>query len=324
MTATFRKQTRREFVQTAAAGVTTLVGAASVSASTTQKAEVKMFKNLGCGHIGVEANQKEAIEYAAKFGFGGASPDVGELERMSAGQRREITARLNEKGLRWGASGLPVEFRRDEDRYRKDIEGLPKRAEVLREMGVTRVSTWIMPGHETLTYLANFEQHRRRLESAARILNDEGIRLGLEFVGPRDTRKRFRFAFVCTQAEMLELCNAIGTGNVGLLLDSWHWHTSHGTVDELIQLTNEMIIEVHVNDAPKGIPTDELRDARRALPLSTGVIDLKAFMNVLYRIGYDGPITCEPFDDELRKMDNEQALQKTIDALNRLFDLIET
>ena len=121
----------------------------------------------------------------------------------------------------------------------------------------------------------------------------------------------------------MELVDAIGTGNVGLLLDSWHWYTAHGTVEELLQLSNNNIVHVHVNDAPSGIEVDQQGDNRRALPVTTGVIDMKGFVNALVKIGYDGPVECEPFDQELRKMENDEALQKTIASLNRTWNLID-
>ena len=40
------------------------------------------------------------------------------------------------------------------------------------------------------------------------------------------------------------------------------------------------------------------------------------------KIGYDGPVECEPFDLELRKMEDDPALKITIQSLNRLWDLI--
>jgi sugar phosphate isomerase/epimerase len=179
-----------------------------------------------------------------------------------------------------------------------------------------------MPGHNELTYLKNFERHKNRLRRVAKVLKDSNIRLGLEFVGPRTTRSHFRFPFICSQLDMMELIEAIDTGNVGLLMDSWHWYTSHGTVDELLQLSNKNIVNVHVNDAPAGIPTDQQVDNRRKLPVTTGVIDLKGFINALVKIGYDGPVECEPFDRELRSMEDNAALKKTIDSLNRLWKLI--
>jgi len=121
---------------------------------------------------------------------------------------------------------------------------------------------------------------------------------------------------------MTELVSSIGTPNVGLLLDSWHWYTSHGTVKELLRLSNRDVIHVHVNDAPAGIPTDQQIDSRRKLPVTTGVIDLKGFINALVKIGYDGPVECEPFDRELSRMEDNAALKKIIESLNRLWALI--
>ena len=121
---------------------------------------------------------------------------------------------------------------------------------------------------------------------------------------------------------MMELVHAIDTGNVGLLVDSWHWYTSHDTVAELLQLTNHDIVHVHVNDAPSGIAIDQQVDNHRRLPITTGVIDLKGFINTLVKIGYDGPVECEPFDQELRDMDNDTAVKQTIASLDRLWDLI--
>ena len=51
-------------------------------------------------------------------------------------------------------------------------------------------------------------------------------------------------------------------------------------------------------------------------------MDMKGFVNALVKIGYDGPVECEPFDQALRQMENKPALQKTIDSLHRLWGLI--
>ncbi|MBC8373732.1 MAG: sugar phosphate isomerase/epimerase [Planctomycetes bacterium] len=232
-------------------------------------------------------------------------------------------ATMKEKCIRYGSGGLPVEFRRDQDRFERDLSQLPKQARVLRQMGVTRTATWITPGHRQLTYLQQFEMLKKRFREVAKILKDHDISLGLEFVGPRTSRARSRFPFICTQIGMMELADAIGTGNVGLLLDSWHWYTSHGTVDELLGLASKDVVHIHVNDAPSGIDVDKQMDNRRQLPVTSGVIDMKGFINALVKIGYDGPVECEPFDQELSKMDDGPAIQKTVDSLDRIWALIE-
>ncbi len=93
-------------------------------------------------------------------------------------------------------------------------------------------------------------------------------------------------------------------------------------MEELLQLSSKDIVHVHVNDAPAGIPVDQQVDNRRRLPVTTGVIDMKGFVNALVTIGYDGPLECEPFDQALRDMEDAAAVQKTIDSLNRLWGLI--
>ncbi len=312
---------RRAFCQSAVAAA---LGVVSVPAQASQSTgKVRFYKNLGHGHIGVRADQRQALEYTVKFRFDGITPNASEFENRSDSEIREWVDTIKSKGIRYGAAGLSVEFRRDQDTFQRGMEKLPREASILQQLGVTRVATWIMPGHGELTYLENFEQHKTRLSEAARVLNDHGLRLGLEFVGPRTSRARNRFPFICAQRDMMELVDAIGTPNVGLLMDSWHWYTSHGTVEELLTLSNKDIVHVHVNDAPAGVPVDQQADNRRALPVTTGVIDMKGFINALVRIGYDGPVECEPFDQQLRQMDAEAALQKTSDALKRVWQLIE-
>jgi sugar phosphate isomerase/epimerase len=314
---------RRMFCRTAIATAAALHLGNPLAQAAQSSSRIKFYKNLSGGHIGLRANQRQALDYAIKFGFEGIAPNPGEFENKSASEIRDWVALMKEKSIRYGAAGLSVDFRRDEDRFRSDLAKLPRQADILRQMGVTRVATWITPGDGELTYLQNFERHKRRFREVANVLNDNGIRLGLEFVGPRTSRARNRFPFLCTQFGAMELVEAIGTPNVGLLMDSWHWYTSHGTVDELLQLSNKNIVHVHVNDAPPDVAIDEQRDNRRRLPTTTGVIDLKGFVNALVKIGYDGPVECEPFDQELRKMPDEAKLAKTIESLNHLWNLIE-
>lgn len=316
-----KRISRRIFCRSAIAAAI-LYTAKSPAQTSDTKLKFKFYKTLSPGPIGVKADQRQALDYAVKYGFAGIAPDYGELEKASSDTILKWVDEMKQKAIRYGSAGLPVQFRADEDAFKKDMALLPQRAQLLSRMCVTRIATWLSPGHNTLTYMQNFRQHKNRLHQVATVLGDNGIRLGLEFVGPRTSRARSRFPFISTQAEMMELIDAIEAKNVGLLLDSWHWYTSHGSVDELLKLSNDNIVHVHVNDAPAGIPVDQQVDNRRALPTATGIIDLKAFINALVKIGYDGPVECEPFDQELSQMENDAALEKTIESLNRLWALI--
>jgi sugar phosphate isomerase/epimerase len=203
------------------------------------------------------------------------------------------------------------------------VKQLPAAAASQQRAGITRVGTWLSPTHRQLTYLANFRQHARRLREAAKVLGDHGQRLGLEYVGPKTSWTAGRYPFIHTMAETKDLIAEIGRDNVGLTLDSWHWYNARETADDLLSLKNEDVVCCHLNDAPSGVPIDQQVDGRRELPCATGVIDLKAFLGALLKIGYDGPISAEPFSRTLRAMPAEEAVAATAAAMKKAFALVE-
>lgn len=288
-----------------------------------QNDKIKMFKCLGAGHIGVQGTQRQLVEYAIQFGFGGVNAQLGDLEKMSQAERDDLVAYMKQNNIRWGIGGLPVQFRNTDEEFQKDLKQLPERSKLMQSVGIDRICTWLMPGHNEISYMPNFKRHAERLRACAEILKDNGQRLGLEYVGTPSLRNSFRYHFLYSLPETLLLIEEIGTGNVGFLLDTWHWHTAGDTVEDIKKLRKEDIVEVQVNDAQKDVPLNELQDGRRLLPCKSGVIDTKSFINAVHSTGFDGPVDCEPFNQELRDMDNEAALKETIEALNCVFDMIE-
>jgi sugar phosphate isomerase/epimerase len=271
----------------------------------------------------VRADQREAIRLAQRFGFEAVEPSADFLAQLSQGQCEDLLADMKAKNLVWGAGGLPVEFRAGEAAFHEAVKGLPRTAEVLQQSGVTRVATWLSPCHPSLTYMANFGQHARRLREVATALGDHGLRLGLEYVGPKTAWASARFPFIHTMAEMKDLIAEIGRANVGFLIDSWHWYTAHETQADLLTLGNRDVVCVHLNDAPAGISVDAQIDSRRDLPCATGVIDLKGFLAGLVKIGYDGPVLIEPFSQAVNAMPAERAVATTAAAMKKALALVE-
>jgi sugar phosphate isomerase/epimerase len=305
---------RRRFLTTAAAvSLAGAVSSARGAVAAADRPKRRFTMDLSCGMIGVGADQRRAIRLAHEHGFESVAPATDFLVRLSDDELQELLADMKGKNLVWGAASLPVDFRRDQSRFAAGLKGLPELAAGLKRAGVTRVGTWIMPTHRRLTYLANFRQHAQRLRQVAKVLGDHGQRLGLEYVGPKTS----------WTAETKELIAEIGQQNVGLMLDSWHWYNARETADDLLTLANRDVVCCHLNDAPAGVPIDQQRDGRRELPCATGVIDLKAFLGSLVKIGYDGPISAEPFSRALRAMPAEEAVAATAAAMKKAFALVE-
>jgi sugar phosphate isomerase/epimerase len=294
-----------------------------VGARTVEDGSVRKFTmDLVCGNIGVRAPLPQAIALAHKYGFESVAPDPGYLKSLSDSQVSELLADLKSKNLVWGAAGLPVDFRGTTAVFQNGLSNLAGDASALKRAGGSRVGTWISPGHSSLTYLSNFKQHASRLREIGKILGDNGLRLGLEYVGPKTSWSATKYPFIHTMAEMRELIAAIELPNVGLLLDSWHWYTAHETEADLLGLKGSEVVCCDLNDAPAGLAIDQQKDNTRDLPCTTGVIDLKVFLGALVKIGYDGPVRAEPFKAELRNLPAEEALDRTAKSMKRAMQLV--
>ena len=275
-----------------------------------------MYPALQPGAVGIRATLTEGLELASEYGFEGLYVNMAEVAERGPSSVRKL---FEAKGLRPGAWGFPVDVRGDEARYEQDLEGLPRLADAARELGCLRTSTYILSFSDELPFAENFERHRKRLRDVAQILSERDIRLGLEFLGPKTLREGHRYEFIHTMDGMLELCDRIGTGNVGLLLDCWHWYTAGGTVDDLRRLEDANVVDVHVNDAPAGIPVDEQIDNVRCMPGETGVIDIGGFLRALDEIGYTGPVMAEPFSKKVQGLTAQQAAQATAEAMRAIW-----
>lgn len=282
----------------------------------------KFTMSLDPGAIGVKADQRQLLNYAAEYGFEAITPYSEFLADLSDSERRELLNEMQEKNIVWGVAGLPVQFREDEDRFRSDLKALPRLAEGLQQADVTRVSTWVMPNHAELNYLKNFEQHAERLREIAKVLADHDLRFGLEYVGPTTLRHAKKYAFVHTLEETMTLIDEIGQKNVGVVLDSFHWYTAEEDVKDILTLTNDDIVAGDLNDAHAGRSAIEQIDGQRELPMATGLIDVKSFLDALVQIGFDGPVRAEPFNQALRDMPDDKAVATTAAAMKKAFSLV--
>ena len=313
---------RRTFLK--AAGTVALGTLSLGSVTTAAEGKKRKFTlDLRCGAIGVRADLRQSIDFAHRFGFESVEPSAGAVVALSPAELDQVLADMKAKNLVWGAAGLPVDFRRDDDAFNKSMKEFPALAAGLRKAGITRMGTWLSPASDELTYVANFRQHARRLREVCKVLGDHGLRFGMEYVGPKTSWSKLRYPFIHTMAETKDLIAEMGVDNAGFVLDSWHWYTSGDTVDDLLSLTNKDVVACDLNDAPAGIERDDQIDNRRELPAATGVIDLKTFLGALVEIGYDGPIRAEPFNKPLNDMGDEEALAATSKAMRKAFALVE-
>lgn len=286
-----------------------------------------MYKNLNLGLLGHPAvSFSDTVDLARRHGFAGVDLDLAYLETLVRSRSlAEAVAWFAATGLRAGTFGLSVAWRESDSdtAFKASLSKLEADAALARAFGCQRSVTWVMPRSSALSYRQHFARIAPRLARAAATLAGQGIRLGLEFIGPATLRAGQAHDFVHTLDGMRAFNCAVGgeAANVGLLLDAFHWWTSHGTSLELRHLINDEIVYVHLNDAQAGLDRDAQIDQAREQVGATGVIPIKPFLDALRAVGYDGPVAVEPFNAALKAMPPEEAVRATSAALDRVLAL---
>jgi sugar phosphate isomerase/epimerase len=283
-----------------------------------------MFKSLNATALGARGTLSEQVELALLGGFRGVDANMS-----------EVAAIVAERGLDYGRSifasakldlstwTLPAGWTSDEETYQRELQRLPQLAELSQQLGCSRVLTLVEPASDDRPLHENFEWHRQRLATVADILKQHDCRLGLEFNATKTSREGKAYEFIHTLDATVQLGEAVGTGNVGVVIDAFHWYVSGATVEDVQKLRGDQVVAVQVADAPADVPREQQRDSVRALPGRTGVIDCVALLKALAGIGYNGPVTPEPSREQLRSMSRERAVRETAEALSQIWTQAE-
>jgi len=261
---------------------------------------------------------RDDIPFAVKYGYEGIGFDI--KRESSSFAPEEFSELLARNGLKPACFALPVEFREDRDTFEADLAALRHCGEFAQKIGVTRCTTFIMSYSDTLDYKANFRQHRERLAAAAGILEEYGIRLGLEFLGPPSLRKGKAHEFIHDLDGLTELLGAIGTSNLGYLLDVFHWDLAGQVFGDFKKIPgNEKVVAAHFNDAPRGIGREAQPNHERELPGATGVLRIDEFITGLRNLNYDGPVLVEPFSLSLKNLPFDDAVKAAKAAMDKVW-----
>ena len=277
----------------------------------------RLKASLNPGAIGLKCSPKELLEFAIKYEFNSISPLIEDLLQLNESDRKAYLSKMRKNKITFDSAGLPIEFRTSELKFREGFELLKNNIEKIVSLNISSFVTWIMPTHKTLTYTKNFEQHRSRLNKIATLLENSGFKLGLEYVGPKTLMARDKYPFLHSISGLKELIEAIGKNNIGYLLDSFHTYCAEDDLADLDFLNGDDIISVQLNDGVLGRTAEMQMDLERELPGDTEIIDLKTFINFIRSKGYDGPVSVEPFNEDLNKMEVNEKLQRVRASLLR-------
>jgi sugar phosphate isomerase/epimerase len=288
--------------------LSTLTGSSAGQFSPSRTMYLSLNETLVSGRV----KWPDFAKLAAQVGFPGVDVMVEPAIKEGVAATRALFAELK---LRPAVINFPVEFRKDDATFQASLPKLEETAQFAKAIGCPRMMTYIMPSSNTPK--AELRRiYKQRFTESAGILAKSDVRLGLEFLGPLHLRKQFPYEFIWHMPEMLEFAEECGP-NVGLQLDSWHWHFAGGTTEDIIAAGRERVVHVHFNDAPN-LPPDQIRDNERLMP-GEGVINLTGFLHALQKIGYTEALSVEVIGRGLKEMTPEQGARLGLEKAQAVF-----
>ena len=274
-----------------------------------------MYKSLNTGAVNIQANGfAQTLELASKNGFGAVSysPSSLENEKIDIYQALDL---MGQFGVIISDFGLPVQIT-SKDGFNKSFHLLEPAARAAAKLGIHRCCTWMLSFSNDFEYAENFKRHTDMFKLIAEVLKEYDILFGVEFLGPKTILNSGKYPFIHTLEQLLNLCDAVGTGNMGVLLDAHHCYCSGSKGGEFVKYirSERDIVLVHLNDDFPDKSLDEIKDSPRFYPGETGGggNDLRGFMDALKQIKYTGPIIVEPFSEALKEIKDNNKIAKLI------------
>ncbi len=255
-----------------------------------------MYTTFDPHFLRLSGKTEDYLDLIVQYGIGGVGVDSELLDDEP--QALELACKVRDRGLRWSVMFTPVDFYApsvDDECFAQGLEVFKRRCGVAEKMNVEFCYNHVWSSNEERDYEENFEWHIKRLTQVQNVSFDHGIKYGLEFLGPRQVLYRYKYPFIHTIAGVMALAKAAG-GKAGFIFDTYHWSCEGARRDDLYFAATHLdkMIGFHVNDGVFGRPLAFQLDLERALPMTTGVIDAATPYKLFEKLGYDGPVICEP------------------------------
>jgi len=229
----------------------------------------------------------EKVDVAAKVGYDGIEPWVGEVEDYveQGGSLDDLKKRISDKGLSVPDAMGFIEWIVDDDDLRaKGFEKAKRNMEMVRQIGAERLAAppcGVKEG-ESVDLLRAAERYRELLE-----LGDTcDVIPMVEFWWMSPALYRLG------QAVMIAIES--GHPKACVLADVFHIYRGGGRLDSLRLLGPDILGMMHMNDYPADPPMNEINDGHR-VHAGDGVAPLVQVFRDLHDIGFHGMISLEVF-----------------------------
>ncbi|WP_026559809.1 2-keto-myo-inositol isomerase [Bacillus sp. J37] len=205
---------------------------------------------------------------------------------------------------------------RDEAGLKETIAEFKNMLEVAGEIGAQYIVAVPLVTQEKILKTDIKDSCVEVLKELSDLAKPNGVKIALEFVGhPQCTVNTFGQAY--------DIVEAVGRGNVGLVLDAFHFHAMGSNLEDLKKADVSKIFIFHIDDT-EDFPIGFLTDEDRVWP-GLGAIDLESMLDILKDKGYSGPASVEIFRPEYYQLDAEEAIktakETTLEVISNYYNV---
>jgi len=294
---------RRDFM-TISAGVSALAAGAALG----QRQAVGAGAGLIVCMHGITSSEfdfRTCMEGWANAGIVAAEPDLvkaREFEQANgAGSARRL---MDDLGLHAYSSTNQLYLEENGPLRAQAVEDLKWKVEMAESLGADRL---VIPSAASEAHvLADYEQLYENLFEAAEIARPHNVALMVEFT--RNSR------LINNLRTSLNVVRTLDHPNIRFMLDLYHFWAGPSKFEDLDLIEPGEIHHVHFADTPLQPPLEVAEQKDRAFP-GEGIAPLQRITNKLVELGYDGALSLELFDMDVRRTDPTVIAARAIETI---------
>jgi sugar phosphate isomerase/epimerase len=279
-----------------------------------------MIKNFSPQALGINGRQSELIELALTYAYCGMDVDMSEMLRRSQRSSPEDAAKyLDAAKIKIGGFNLDVDLDADDDAFASQVVTLHPIADLAKQLGASRCYLRLPAATDRLPYHEYFETQRDRLSQISQALEPRGIKLGVGFNAGKELNEGKEFEFVRNVEGFVALISAVGSSNVGYLIDTWDWVIGDGAMDQISELSADSIVAVRLASVPEDVDAANATTVDRVLPAMEGALDHVKLIEHLETAGFAGPVSPGASSTRYKGTTRESIVQKSQEAVDGIF-----
>jgi len=279
-----------------------------------------VFKNFSAPLLGISGRQSELIELALTYGFRGIDVDMTDMVKRSQRTDFEDASKyLRAADILVGGFSADVQLDADDAVFNAQLAALHSLAETASKLKGVRAFTLLPAATDRMPIHEYFEFLLGRLEQMGKVLSGHQIQLGCSINAASDSADGKQFPAVRNIETLVALIKTVATKNVGLVIDSWHWHVGGGTSEHLQQLDPSRVVVVRLADLSADAKPAEAKISDRVVPTLGGRIDQASLIKWLAEHSFEGPVVPCSSTAKAKGQTRESIVNKAQEGIDAIF-----